>query len=107
MSAGHATIACGNAMSRQDMEPESGQARQEATPPPARKSAAGDQVPAWYALTGIGLEFLATICAAGALGWWLDSRWHTFPWLTIAGIAVGFAAGLTLMIRAANRSFRK
>lgn len=94
-------------MSRQDMEPDSGQARQEPTPPATRKPVDGGGVPGWYALSGIGLEFLATICVMGALGWWLDGRWHTFPWLMIAGIAVGFAAGLTLMIKAANRSFRK
>ena len=89
------------------MEPEPESARQGTTPPEPKKSIGGDGVPGWYALTGIGLEFLATICVVGAVGWWLDGRWHTFPWLTIAGIAVGFAAGLTLMIKAANRSFRK
>ena len=59
-----------------------------------------------YALLGIGIEFVVTICVVGAVGWFADRRMNTFPWLTLAGAAVGFAVGLTLMIRAANRAFK-
>lgn len=62
--------------------------------------------PRAYALIGIGFEFLAAICLCGAVGWWLDRRTNTFPWLTLAGAAVGFAAGLMLLIRAARDAFK-
>ncbi|HEY2587704.1 MAG TPA: AtpZ/AtpI family protein [Tepidisphaeraceae bacterium] len=59
-----------------------------------------------YGLLGIGFEFLASICVFGAIGWWVDRRLNTFPWLTLAGGALGFAAGLTLLIRAARSAFK-
>lgn len=27
--------------------------------------------------------------AGGLMGWWGDSIWHTAPWLSIAGVALG------------------
>lgn len=57
----------------------------------------------WFALSGLGMEFLAALAVPGGVGWWLDSRWHTSPWLLLIGIAVGFAVGLYIMIRASNR----
>jgi F0F1-type ATP synthase assembly protein I len=59
-----------------------------------------------YALLGIGFEFLAAICLFGAIGWWVDRRLNTFPWLTLAGGALGFAVGLTMLIRAARSAFK-
>lgn len=79
------------------------------TPPSAPerwKERSGDGTHGWYALMGIGFEFLATICVMGLLGWWLDGRFHTLPWLTIIGGAVGFAAGLMMIIRAGSRAFK-
>jgi F0F1-type ATP synthase assembly protein I len=45
-------------------------------------------------LTGLGLEF--GICVV--LGWWLDGRWKTTPWLTLAGIALGLTAATWHMV---------
>lgn len=59
-----------------------------------------------FGLVGIGFEFLATICLLGAVGWWADRRWNTFPWLMIAGGAVGFAAGLAMIVRAGKSAFK-
>ncbi len=50
----------------------------------------------------IGIEFAAAIVLCVLLGWWLDNRWHTAPWLTLAGLALGFSAGLYRMIRMLN-----
>jgi len=74
---------------------------------PAQAGRGGSIPLASYALVGIGLEFLLTICLLGAAGWWLDGRLSTFPWLMIAGIAMGFAVGLARIIRAGARAFRK
>jgi F0F1-type ATP synthase assembly protein I len=74
---------------------------------PSGSRAGRDQSPSdWYRLTGVGFEFIAAIFVLGGLGWWLDSRLKTTPWLMIAGAGLGFAAGLWLLIRAAFRSFR-
>jgi putative F0F1-ATPase subunit (Ca2+/Mg2+ transporter) len=59
-----------------------------------------------YGLVGIGFEFVAAICLFGAIGWWVDRRLNTFPWLTLVGGALGFAAGLTMLIRAAHSAFK-
>lgn len=59
-----------------------------------------------FSLIGIGFEFLASVCLFGLIGWWADGRLHTFPWLLIAGVGLGFAAGLMMMIRAARNAFR-
>lgn len=60
----------------------------------------------WGKLAGIGFEFVAAILIFGGLGYWLDGRWKTSPWLLIVGCGLGFTMGLYLMIKAANRTFR-
>ena len=70
------------------------------------ESRTSDGAAGGFGLVGIGFEFLATICLLGAAGWWADRRWNTFPWLMIAGGAVGFAAGLTMIVRAGKSAFK-
>jgi F0F1-type ATP synthase assembly protein I len=65
-----------------------------------------DEAVSWFALVGIGFEFVAAICLCGAVGWWADRRWNTFPWLMIAGGIVGFASGLTMIVRAGHNAFK-
>lgn len=60
----------------------------------------------WYGLVGIGLEFVVTIAVLGAIGWFADRKLNTLPWLTLVGIVIGFAVGLTMMIRAAKDAFK-
>jgi len=79
---------------------------------PNRQEAGGqprnrDQgVAGWYSLVGIGFEFLAAICLMGAIGFYLDRRLGTSPWLLIVGGAVGFAGGLAMVIRAGLGAFK-
>ncbi len=44
-------------------------------------------------------EFVAATGLGTAGGWWLDRRFHTTPWLLVAGSMIGFAAGMTVMFR--------
>lgn len=60
----------------------------------------------WYRLAGVGFEFIVAVLVLGGLGWWLDARLNTTPWLMIVGAVLGFAAGLWLLLKAASRSFR-
>lgn len=73
---------------------------------PSSESAGSVPNGGMYALVGIGFEFAITICVVAAIGWYLDRRLNTFPWLLVAGAAVGFAAGLIRMIRAGHRAFK-
>lgn len=62
--------------------------------------------PEWYRLAGVGFEFIVAILVVGGIGWWLDRKLTTTPWLMIAGMVLGFAVGLWLLLKAAFRSFR-
>ncbi|MSQ08561.1 MAG: AtpZ/AtpI family protein [Dehalococcoidia bacterium] len=50
-------------------------------------------------VAGIGWTVAIAIIAGTVAGWWLDRRFDTGPWLTLAGITLGAAAGFTAMIR--------
>lgn len=52
------------------------------------------------------MEFVATICVGGAIGWYLDRRMNSSPWLMIGGLGVGFATGLVMLIRAGRNAFK-
>jgi len=74
--------------------------------PAGRPGAGRDDTSGWYAIAGTGIEFATAIGVFLLSGWWLDRNWNSFPWLTIAGAAVGFAVGLYALIRAARNAFR-
>ena len=57
-------------------------------------------------LTSIGFEFVVAVLLPGALGWWLDKKFDSSPWLMLVGGVFGFAVGLSLMLRAANRAMK-
>ena len=59
----------------------------------------------WHRLTGVGIEFIVAVVLFGFLGRFADQKLQTGPWLMIVGFGVGFALGLYLMLREANRSF--
>lgn len=50
----------------------------------------------------LGLEFatVEVLCTLG--GWWLDKRWGSLPWLTLAGAVLGFAWGMYLVVKGAQ-----
>ncbi len=43
---------------------------------------------------GAGLQFALTFLGLGLVGWWLDGRLGSEPWLLICGIALGAAGGM-------------
>ena len=45
----------------------------------------------WEIVIALGLGYL--------LGWWLDRTLHTSPWLKIAGLLLGLAAGVKTLVR--------
>ncbi len=47
-------------------------------------------------VTGALIWPVAILAVGGA---WLDNRWHTAPWLAASGLMIGFAIGVTLLLR--------
>ncbi len=50
----------------------------------------------------LGVEMVAALVIAVLIGWGLDKLLHTRPWLMIAFVPLGAAAGIRNVIRAAG-----
>jgi F0F1-type ATP synthase assembly protein I len=50
---------------------------------------------------GLGSQLAASVIGCGLLGWWLDGKFGTTPWLMIGLGFFGAVAGMTHFIRAA------
>ena len=71
-------------------------------PPPANPGAGrrGPRPEAeYFRYAGAGLQFALTFLLFGALGWWLDGKLGTAPWLMIAGIVLGAAGAFYSLVR--------
>lgn len=55
---------------------------------------------------GLGLQFAASLALFGALGWWIDRRLSTDPWLMILGMLGGAALAFVSLLRAVPPSKR-
>ncbi|MCK6446364.1 MAG: AtpZ/AtpI family protein [Planctomycetes bacterium] len=53
---------------------------------------------------GLGLQYALTVVLLTGLGWWLDARWETTPWLLVVGAVLGSVAGFVNLVRAVPRS---
>jgi F0F1-type ATP synthase assembly protein I len=51
------------------------------------------------ALAGAAFVLPAAVLLAGGLGYILDRRLGTMPWLTLAGVMLGMAAGFVEILR--------
>ncbi len=56
-------------------------------PQPRRPRRRGSLAP--LALVGTGVELAGILTVLVLLGWWLDQRWATSPWLILTGAVVG------------------
>lgn len=56
---------------------------------------------------GIGIQLAAAMTAFGALGWWLDTKLDTTPWLLVVGVTVGAVGGMISFIRTAMKQSGK
>ncbi|QOV89147.1 AtpZ/AtpI family protein [Humisphaera borealis] len=75
-----------------------------ATPDPHRESQqSSEELATWHRLAGVGIEFIVAFGLFAWLGWWLDKKFATGPWLLIAGCALGFTSGLWSLIKAARK----
>jgi F0F1-type ATP synthase assembly protein I len=53
----------------------------------------------YFKYAGVGIQFAGTFLAFGALGWWLDGKLGTTPWLMMAGILLGAAGAFWSLVR--------
>ncbi|WP_428074978.1 AtpZ/AtpI family protein [Candidatus Avelusimicrobium luingense] len=59
------------------------------------------------AISSLGMEFaLAEVLGCG-VGYWLDKRWGTLPWMLIAGVFCGFGLGIYIVWRRAKELARQ
>ena len=66
----------------------------------------GDEQTPW-ALMGAGIELAGSVCLLTLLGWWLDSKWHTTPWLLLTGACIGIVGGMYKFWKVGTRSFKR
>ncbi|MFA5866645.1 MAG: AtpZ/AtpI family protein [Actinomycetota bacterium] len=45
------------------------------------------------AASSLGIEVAVATLLGGFLGWWLDGRFYTKPWLMLGGLVVGAVIG--------------
>ena len=51
----------------------------------------------------LGMTFALAIGGLALLGDWLDERWGTDPWLTLAGALLGMVVGFVNLVQIARR----
>jgi F0F1-type ATP synthase assembly protein I len=55
-------------------------------------------------LGAIGIELAGTVIGCLLLGYWLDGRFHTAPWLAVGGIVFGSFAGFWVVYKTVKLS---
>lgn len=53
-------------------------------------------------VSAIGMEFAGLVIAGLLLGWWIDGKAGTGPWLAVTGIVIGSALGFRAVYRTAK-----
>lgn len=56
------------------------------------------------ALASLGIELAVYICAAGAIGWWIDQKAGTGKTWTLVGLLFGIGGGGWRFLRAAKKA---
>jgi ATP synthase protein I len=56
-----------------------------------------------YEIIAASIQLAAAVILMLFLGRWLDGKFGTAPWLMLAGLTVGFAAGLYAFLRSVQK----
>ena len=99
--------------------PNSGDLSQDSGDPPAHRSPViatgagtagaargGKQFYNALSASSVGLEFGLSVVLCILLGLWLDAKLETRPWLMLAGLGLGLAAGFRSLLRNLRRADR-
>ncbi len=57
-------------------------------------------------ISTLGLEFAVAVALAVAGGYWVDIKWNCAPWGMVAGVFVGFALGMYIVVKEAKKMER-
>ncbi len=76
----------------------SGQTPAGQEPDPSSASSPAKRSPTFGDLFWVGTGCAISVVAGGAIGYGLDSIWHTTPWLTFAGLAFGVVSAVLLAV---------
>lgn len=68
-----------------------------ATPGPAKNPIA------WGLAFSLGGEITGAVLGGVAVGWWLDSKFDTDPWLTLLGTMLGITVALYQLIKISSK----
>ncbi len=55
------------------------------------------------AISTLGLEFAVAVALGTAGGYWADVHYQSAPWGTVIGVLAGFALGMYIVVRQAQR----
>ncbi len=58
----------------------------------------------YFRYAGAGIQFAGTFLVLGAIGWWLDGKLGTDPWLLLAGIFLGATGGFISLVKKVSPS---
>lgn len=61
----------------------------------------GESTPSWLRYAGIGVESAGAVAVLTLVGWWVDGRFGSAPWGTLAGAMLGLVGGLYNLVREA------
>lgn len=57
--------------------------------------------------SAVGLEMVIATMIGFGIGWWLDSKFDTKPWLSLVCMGIGIAAGFKGIYDAAKRAMKE
>jgi F0F1-type ATP synthase assembly protein I len=59
---------------------------------------------AWIGMSSVGIEFVLSVLLPGGLGYWLDNKFGTTPWLMLVGGLFGCVAGFYVLLKAIRKT---
>jgi len=66
---------------------------------PGQEPESGRDSRPWVSALGAGTELAAAVLAGFGIGYWLDARLRTSPWLAVLGAMAGMALALYRLIQ--------
>ncbi len=55
--------------------------------------------PGWVRYSSVGLELAGATAGLAFLGYWIDGKYGTTPWVMLGGVIIGIVGGLYNLVR--------
>jgi hypothetical protein len=68
------------------------------TPYPPRRPGGRPDANPWARYAGLGIQFGLTLGAFGLIGWWLDAKFGTEPWLFLLTMLLAFVGATVSLV---------